>query len=100
MDKGFRTKILNIAAFLCAAGLHLIETPRVDGEVYFIFSPKEEAERLVESYFSGTAKVDPRELFARLNDLRDLIFGGQRKKKVEGKLRGKYIFGTQDKDES
>jgi hypothetical protein len=100
MDEGFRTKILNIAAFLCAAGLQLIDTPRVDGEVYFIFSPKEEAEKLVESYFAGSATVDPRELFARLNDLRDLIFGGQRNSKAEEKLRGKYIFGMRDKDES
>lgn len=73
---GYKTKILNIAAFLYAAGLHLENTIRVDGDIFFIFTPKDKAARLVEQYFAGTAAINPRELFARLNDLRDLIFSG------------------------
>lgn len=77
MDKdGYRTKTLGIAAFLYASGLKLTKTTRINHEVFFIFSPKNDAELLVEKYFAGTAIVDPRELFARLNDLRDLIFSG------------------------
>lgn len=72
----YKTKILNIAAFLYAAGLQLVDTIKVNGDVFFIFSPKDKAEQLVESYFAGTASINPRELFARLNDLRDLIFSG------------------------
>ncbi len=70
----YKTKILNIASFLFASGLSLVETSRVNNEVFFVFTPGEEAERLVCEYFSGTAVVNPRDLFARLNDLRDLIF--------------------------
>ena len=76
MDQdGYRTKILNIAAFLYASGLQLIDTIKVGDDVFFIF-PKDDAEQLVEKYFAGTATINPRELFARLNDLRDLIFSG------------------------
>ena len=74
----YKTKILNIAAFLYASGLQLVETSRVNGEVFFIFDPKEKAEELIEQYFADKATVNPRELFARLNDLRDLIFSGGR----------------------
>ena len=72
----YKTKILNIAAFLYAAGIQLVETIRINGDVFFIFTPKDKAEQLVEKYFAGTASINPRELFARLNDLRDLIFSG------------------------
>jgi len=75
-QEGYKTKILNIAAFLYASGLHLKETTRVGSDIFFIFTPKDKAEQLVEGYFSGTAKVSPREFVARLNDLRDLIFSG------------------------
>lgn len=74
--KFYRTKILNISAFLYASGLQLIETTREGNELFFLFSPKDEAEKLVEKYFADTASVNPRELFARLSDLRDLIFSG------------------------
>lgn len=74
----YKTKNLNIAAFLYASGVQLVTTNRISREVFFIFSPKNKAEKLVSDYFSGTAVVDPRELFARLNDLKDLIFSGGR----------------------
>lgn len=73
---GYRTKILNIAAFLYASGLQLVDTARINGDVFFIFAPQDKATQLVEKYFAGTALINPRELFARLNDLRDLIFSG------------------------
>ncbi len=69
-------KILNLAAYLNAAGVRLVGTKRVNGEVFFLFSPKTEAEKLLESYFADTATINPKELFAKLNDLRDLIFSG------------------------
>lgn len=72
----YKTKILNIAAYLYAAGLRLVDTTKINGDVLFIFTPKAKAEQLVENYFAGTAKINPRELFARLNDLRDLIYSG------------------------
>lgn len=75
-QEGYRTKILNIAAFLYASKLQLVDTLKVSGDVFFIFTPKDKAEQLVEEYFAGTARISPREFVARLNDLRDLIFSG------------------------
>lgn len=76
--EGYKTRTLNIAAYLYAAGLKLKGTAKVNGEVFFIFIPQEKAEELVQNYFSNNASVNPKELFARLNDLRDLIFAGGR----------------------
>lgn len=74
--EGYRTKNINIGAYLYASNLKLLKTTRINGEVFFLFSPKARAEELINQYFAGTANVNPRELFARLNDLRDLIFQG------------------------
>lgn len=70
----YKLKQLNVAAFLFASGMKLTNTVRVHNEVFFEFTPKDKAQKLVDMYFSGTATIDPRELFARLNDLRDIIF--------------------------
>lgn len=72
----YTTKNLNLAAFLYSAGLEFCGSTRIGKEVSFNFSPKERAESLIDDYFKGTAKVNPRELFAKLNDLKDLIFSG------------------------
>ncbi|KKQ66837.1 MAG: hypothetical protein US86_C0003G0080 [Candidatus Daviesbacteria bacterium GW2011_GWA2_38_24] len=76
MEIGYRTKNLHISAYLYASNLQLLRSEWVDNEVFFEFTPKEQAEKLVENYFVGVAQVDPRELFARLKDLKDLIFSG------------------------
>ena len=77
MEKeGYKLKQINVAAFLFASGLKLVNTVRINNEVFFIFSPKSEAEQLVNNYFAGNATINPRELFARLNDLRDIVFSG------------------------
>lgn len=75
-QEGYKTKILNIAAYLYSCNLQLVDTIKINGDVFFIFNPKDKAEKLVEEYFAGTARVSPREFVARLNDLRDLIFSG------------------------
>ena len=77
--QGLRLRQINIAAFLYSSGLQLIGTSKVNGEVFFEFFPKEQAKSFVNSYFTDTATCNPRELFARLNDIRDLIFSGGHK---------------------
>lgn len=70
----YTTKNLNIAAFLYTSGIHFIRANEIDREFFFEFTPKLKAESLVSDYFSGRATCNPRELFARLHDLKDLIF--------------------------
>lgn len=68
------TKNLNLASYLYASGLRLTGSNRVKGEVFFKFAPKDTAEKLEGKYFDGTAIINARDLFARLKDLRDIIF--------------------------
>lgn len=70
----YRTNNLNIASYLYASGLKLESTLKNNSIFTFIFTPKEKAEELIQKYFDGTAHVNPRDLFARLKDLKDLIF--------------------------
>ncbi len=74
MNEIYETKNLNIASYLCASKIVMFKTRRVDRDVYFQFENKEEVEKLVNDYFTGKALINPQDLFARLNDLRDLIF--------------------------
>jgi len=74
MNEIYETKNLNIASYLCASKIVLSKTRRVDRDVYFQFENKKEVEKLVNDYFTGKALINPQDLFARLNDLRDLIF--------------------------
>ena len=77
MDRDtYKTKNLNLAAYLYASGLKLLNTTREHKEFFFEF-PYEDSKKLVDKYFSDTATVNPRELFARLNALRDLIFSNK-----------------------
>lgn len=45
--------------------------------VYFNFTPKLSAEKLISDYWSGKAKpIQPKELFSSLRDLKDILFSG------------------------
>lgn len=68
------TKNLNLAAYLYASGIQFNGTTKADKEFFFRFEPKFEAEQLVNNYFLGKASVNPKELFSRLHDLKDIIF--------------------------
>lgn len=69
------TKNTNLAAYLCCfPELKFTGATKVNAYFFFKFTPKNKAEELVNQYFAGNASVNPRELFARLHDLKDLIF--------------------------
>ena len=55
----YRTKNLNLAAFLYASGLSLANTSRAGKEVYFEFTPKDKAEDLISKYFSDNTLIPP-----------------------------------------
>lgn len=75
----YNTKTLNIAAYLYTCGLQLVSTSKAGTEIFFHFAPEWKAQELVDAYFSDTASVNPKKLFACLNDLRDLIFSNSNK---------------------
>ncbi|HWY79822.1 MAG TPA: hypothetical protein VNW29_05705 [Candidatus Sulfotelmatobacter sp.] len=71
----YSTKNLNLSAFLsCLPDIKFVGAIKHGNEFFFKFTPKEKTEQLVNDYFSGIATVNPRDLFARLHDLKDLIF--------------------------
>lgn len=71
-------KDIAVASFLlCSEKVRLIKTERRNNKlVVFYFSPKEEAEKLIEAYWSDTALVSPRKVFSAQRSLKDLIFSG------------------------
>lgn len=71
-------KDIAIAAYLLSSDqVRLIKTERkAKNLVLFHFAPKEEAERLIQAYWSDTALVSPRKVFAAQRSLKDLIFSG------------------------
>jgi len=71
----YNTKNLNLAAYLsCYKEIQFTGATKISNEFFFKFTPKNKAEELVNQYFAGNASINPRELFARLHDLKDLIF--------------------------
>jgi hypothetical protein len=71
-------KDIAVASFLlCSDRVKLVKTEREGKKlVIFCFAPKEEAEKLISSYWSDTAQVSPRKLFSAQRSLKDLIFSG------------------------
>ena len=70
----FRNKNLQIASYLYASGLQFFIDRTNKREVYFVFISKSEAEKLIHIYFAGNAKVDPKDLFNKQEELKDQIF--------------------------
>lgn len=75
-NQTIKLRNIQLSSFLAASNLQLVSTKKESDTVYFEFSPKKKAQELLNDYFAGRATVDPRELFARFNDLKDLIFSG------------------------
>ena len=86
IESEYSTRNLNIAAYLFASGVRFAGAKKEERGYLFKFTPTNKAEELVNSYFLGSASVNPKELFARLNDLRDLIFNQGRVHDGEGQF--------------
>lgn len=70
-------KDIAIASFLLTSEtVKLVRTARNQKQVLFYFAPKDEAEKLISSYWSDTALASPRKLFSSQRSLKDLIFSG------------------------
>jgi len=79
MDRDiYQTNNLNLAAFLYSSELEFVGITKTQDKALFGFKDKNKSEKLVMQYYAGRASTNPRELFARLNDLKDLLFSGGR----------------------
>lgn len=70
----FITRNLQLASFLCASKIQFVGTIKVKGVFSFKFFPKEKAEEMADLYFTDSAQINPKELFSKHHDLKDLIF--------------------------
>lgn len=80
-EKKYTTRNTQIACYLATAGLQLVGHTKTKKGVFFEFIPEDQAKKLVSQYFADQARVNPRELFAWLDNLRDLIFSIEREEK-------------------
>lgn len=79
INNAFETKDLPITSYLYASGkVKLISTRKLQNrEIYFIFSPRNIAENLVQQYWNLQAPaIQPKVLFSAMRDIKDLIFAG------------------------
>jgi hypothetical protein len=77
-DSTLAVKDLNVAAYLLASGEVTLERSvrKSRNLVLFLFSPKQKVEILINNYWSDTSSLSPRNIFAALRSLKDLIFSG------------------------
>lgn len=73
--KSFETRDLYLASYLKSKGLHLIDTRRENGRVFFAFENKEKAEELRKEFYNGgTVSIS---LFTKaIQDLKSIIYSG------------------------
>jgi hypothetical protein len=74
-----QVKDLAVSAYLYSSeAVRLLGKERLpNGTVVFLFSPKEEAEKLVDQYWNLQAPpIQAKLLFSAQRDLKDMIFGG------------------------
>lgn len=70
-------KDISLVAYLLATGkVKLLSKRKLhNGEVFFIFSPKEITEQLISQYWNLQAPtIQPKQLFSALRDVKDIIF--------------------------
>lgn len=75
----YRTKDLSCAAFLYASNRKLLRLER-DGnskQFWFIFSDKDQCEKMVDSYWRGEAVVNAKAFADAMRTMKDRIFSEQ-----------------------
>ena len=74
MNQNYKTKCQFLASTLYAQGFLIESIERINGECFFIFENKKNAEKIVRKYYSSDLKVDPRKLFNSFKDIKSMIF--------------------------
>lgn len=70
----YRTRDQWISATLFALNKKLDSSEWLNDECWFVFENKEKCEAIVKKYFAGELRVDPRNLFNALKDIKSIIF--------------------------
>lgn len=76
MDERFKTADIQLAAALLTAGcLYLTTEPDRDARgnrAFFVFENNDEIDDMIAAYMNDTMELPPRELFARMRELKGM----------------------------
>lgn len=74
-NQNFKTTDFYSAVFLLASGYKLIKIDKTDPRRFcFVFQDQENRARLLEDFFNGSAKVEPRQFVSSIKELKTLMY--------------------------
>ncbi|MFH1890975.1 MAG: DUF5659 domain-containing protein [Candidatus Kuenenbacteria bacterium] len=74
-NQNFQTTDFYTAVFLLANGFKLIEIDKTNPRRFcFVFQDQENRGKLLEDYFNGNARIDPRQFVSSIKELKTLMY--------------------------
>ena len=74
-NQNFQTSDFYTAVFLLANGFKLIEIDKTNSRRFcFVFEDQENRVKLLEDYFNGGAKIEPRQFVSSIKELKTLMY--------------------------
>jgi hypothetical protein len=74
-NQNFQTSDFYTAVFLLANGFKLIEIDKTNSRRFcFVFEDQESRVKLLEDYFNGSAKIEPRQFVSSIKELKTLMY--------------------------
>ena len=74
-NQNFQTSDFYTAVFLLANGFKLIEIDKTNSRRFcFVFEDQENRVKLLEDYFNGNARIEPRQFVSSIKELKTLMY--------------------------
>lgn len=74
-NQNFQTSDFYSAVFLLASGHKLIKIDKTDPRRFcFVFQNQESRAKLLEDFFNGSARVEPRQFISSIKELKTLMY--------------------------
>jgi len=74
-NQNFQTSDFYTAVFLLAKGFRLVEIDKTNPRRFcFVFEDQDNRTKLLEEFFNGSAKVEPRQFVSSIKELKTLMY--------------------------
>ena len=74
-NQNFQTSDFYTAVFLLANGFRLVEIDKTNPRRFcFVFEDQKSRTKLLEKFFNGSAKVEPRQFVSSIKELKTLMY--------------------------
>ena len=74
-NQNFQTSDFYTAVFLLANGFKLIEIDKTNSRRFcFVFEDQKNRAKLLEDYFNGNARIEPRQFVSSIKELKTLMY--------------------------